>query len=51
MIFFHLFPPLRYLLAKNPEKMAKAQEEVDRVLQSRVQPTMADYGNLRWVWD
>jgi len=29
--------------------MAKAQEEVDRILQSRLQPTMADYGNLRWA--
>ena len=37
-----------YLLARNPDKMAKAQEEVDRVLSGgKVQPTMADYGELR----
>ena len=37
-----------YLLAMNPDKMAKAQEEVDRVLSgSKTQPTMADYGELR----
>jgi carotene epsilon-monooxygenase len=38
-----------YLLATNPEKMKAAQEEVDRVLGSRVKPTMADYGNLRYI--
>jgi cytochrome P450 len=37
-----------YLLAMNPDKMAKAQEEVDRVLSgSKTQPSMADYGELR----
>ena len=38
-----------YLLATNPDKMAKAHEEVDRVMQGRSQPTMADYGALRCV--
>ncbi|MEW5299434.1 MAG: hypothetical protein WDW36_002452 [Sanguina aurantia] len=38
-----------YLLAQNPEKMAKAQEEVDRVMGDRSQPTMADYSNLKYV--
>lgn len=38
-----------YLLAKNPEQMAKAQAEVDAVLGSRLQPSMADYGNLKYV--
>ena len=38
-----------YLLATNPDKMKIAQEEVDRVLGSRLKPTMADYGALRYV--
>lgn len=38
-----------YLLAKNPDKMLAAQEEVDRVLGSRLAPTMADYGNLKYI--
>nr|ABQ59243.1 CYP97C3 [Chlamydomonas reinhardtii]BCR82585.1 cytochrome P450 [synthetic construct] len=38
-----------YLLVNNPDKMAKAQAEVDAVLGSRLPPTMADYGQLRYV--
>ncbi|GAX74682.1 hypothetical protein CEUSTIGMA_g2130.t1 [Chlamydomonas eustigma] len=38
-----------YLLAMNRDKMARAQEEVDQVLQSRLQPSMAEYGQLRYV--
>ncbi|KAG2445383.1 hypothetical protein HXX76_000005 [Chlamydomonas incerta] len=38
-----------YLLVNNPDKMAKAQAEVDAVLGARLTPTMADYGQLRYV--
>ncbi|PSC76848.1 carotene epsilon-chloroplastic [Micractinium conductrix] len=37
------------LLARNPDTMRKAQEEVDRVLGSRDKPTMEDYMNLKYV--
>ncbi|KAL4446664.1 hypothetical protein ABPG77_007908 [Micractinium sp. CCAP 211/92] len=37
------------LLARNPDKMRKAQEEVDRVLGDREKPTMEDYMNLKYV--
>eukprot|EP00798_Chlamydomonas_sp_ICE-L_P030409 gene30409-35414_t len=38
-----------YLLSQNPEKMAKAQEEVDRILGDRMAPVLADYGQLKYV--
>ncbi|KAG2485382.1 hypothetical protein HYH03_015869 [Edaphochlamys debaryana] len=38
-----------YLLVQNPDKMAKAVAEVDAVLGDRLTPTMADYGQLRYV--
>ncbi|KAG2431593.1 hypothetical protein HYH02_013286 [Chlamydomonas schloesseri] len=38
-----------YLLVNNPEKMAKAQAEVDAVLGDRLAPSLADYGQLRYV--
>lgn len=38
-----------YLLAQNPDKMAKAQAEVDAVLGDRAAPTLADYGQLKYV--
>jgi len=38
-----------YLLVQNPDKMAKAQEEVDRVMGERTQPTMADFQALKYV--
>lgn len=37
------------LLARNPEKMRKAQEEVDWVLGGRDKPTMDDYMALKYV--
>lgn len=38
-----------YLLAKNPDKMRKAQEEVDEVLGSSTHMTVADIMNLKYV--
>ncbi|KXZ43836.1 hypothetical protein GPECTOR_79g115 [Gonium pectorale] len=38
-----------YLLVQNPDKMAKAVAEVDAVMGSRLAPSMADYGQLRYV--
>jgi cytochrome P450 len=36
-----------YLLVQNPDKMAKAQEEVDRVLGADQMPNMQQYGELK----
>uniref|UniRef100_A0A7R9V835 Cytochrome P450 n=1 Tax=Chlamydomonas euryale TaxID=1486919 RepID=A0A7R9V835_9CHLO len=38
-----------YLLAQNPDCMAKAQAEVDAVLANRDAPGLAEYGQLRYV--
>eukprot|EP00879_Flechtneria_rotunda_P011656 GHRR01012176.1.p1 GENE.GHRR01012176.1~~GHRR01012176.1.p1 ORF type:complete len:495 (+),score=137.58 GHRR01012176.1:121-1605(+) len=38
-----------YLLAQNPEQMAAAQEEVDRVLATRSTPTMQQYAELKYI--
>lgn len=38
-----------YLLVTNPATMAKAQEEVDRVMGDRDMPTLADYQGLKYV--
>ncbi|KAG1673016.1 hypothetical protein FOA52_005946 [Chlamydomonas sp. UWO 241] len=38
-----------YLLAQNPDCMAKATAEVDRVLATRDTPTLADYGQLKYI--
>ncbi|EFJ43400.1 hypothetical protein VOLCADRAFT_83281 [Volvox carteri f. nagariensis] len=38
-----------YLLVQNPDKMAKAVAEVESVMGSRTAPTLADYGQLRYV--
>ncbi|KAL4854527.1 Carotene epsilon-monooxygenase [Chlorella vulgaris] len=37
------------LLARNPEKMKKAHEEIDRVLAGKAQPDMADYLSLKYL--
>lgn len=38
-----------YLLVSNPEKLAKAQAEVDAVLGDRTMPTITDYSNLKYI--
>ncbi|CAG9461633.1 unnamed protein product [Pedinophyceae sp. YPF-701] len=38
-----------YLLAKNPKALAKATEEVDRVLGDRAEPTFDDYRELKYT--
>ncbi|KAK9827799.1 hypothetical protein WJX74_002626 [Apatococcus lobatus] len=38
-----------YLLASNPDKMAKAVEEVERVVGGKQQPSMQDYTQLRYL--
>lgn len=38
-----------YLLAQNPEKMVKAQEEIDRVIGSRTELTTSDFQELKYV--
>ncbi|KAF5829446.1 CYP97C3 [Dunaliella salina] len=38
-----------HLLVQNPDKMAKAQAEIDAVLKDRPQPTFEDYRELRYV--
>lgn len=38
-----------YLLVNNPETMAKAQAEVDRVLGDADTPTMQQYGELKYI--
>ncbi|PRW34039.1 carotene epsilon- chloroplastic isoform A [Chlorella sorokiniana] len=37
------------LLARHPDKLRKAQEEVDRVLGDRSKPNMEEYMNLKYV--
>lgn len=37
------------LLARNPEKMKKVHEEIDRVLAGKAQPDMADYLSLKYL--
>nr|APW83735.1 cytochrome P450 carotenoid hydroxylase 97C [Dunaliella salina]APW83739.1 cytochrome P450 carotenoid hydroxylase 97C [Dunaliella salina] len=38
-----------HLLVQNPDKMAKAQAEIDAVLQDRPQPNFDDFRELRYV--
>lgn len=42
-------PLTRTLLMQNPDKMAKAQAEIDAVMGARDMPTMADFQALRYV--